>query len=372
MANPKQKDRFRLAPPFVWVSWAEQRRQYWVRFFFATILLLYFLTSASFPPVLFGRQGLLGLIAVYFMGTAAFMLHARWQPESMRRAQAAMWFDYIVFALVIAHDPSPVIPTMLVLLTVLLSNGLRYGESLMESGLAGAILAIPLILALRGWGGGIVPEMGTFLMFFLYAVLALYAAMLMWQVQRLRRRFRHVSFRDEATGMLERRAVFEAAEVMFNLHARSGRPAVLLLVDIPGLPQISDSAGRAMANRLLREFARLLRMNLRNYDVAGRYRWNQFVLLLPDTDARHASQVASRIRESATRRLADFLGRPVTVNMVMAQAPLDATDFGALLEKSLRAIDALSRLDVPVKGVPLISEVEDLVRVRSNPNPAYE
>jgi GGDEF domain-containing protein len=321
------------------LSWAAQRRQFWVRYFFLSLLVLYFLSIETVAPILWGLDGVLILAGLQAGLIAVSMLWARLRPLSIWRVAAGFWADYLLLGLMVAHDPNPALPSALILLTVLFGHGLRFGPLALESVLGGSLLVLPAIMTLRASAAGIMPETATFMTLFLYAVLAMYGAMLIWRSERLRRSLDRHSPLDVATGVRTRRALAEQADVLFNMHARSGRPLVLALFQI-ALPDQPDPALRSNLRRqVLRTCGEVLRYGLRSYDLAGRQDEDRFVVLFPDTDEADGAVAATRVQQALLRRLTQVWGAPVRVRLVQVQAPADGGDYGRLLALSLARMD---------------------------------
>lgn len=96
---------------------------------------------------------------------------------------------------------------------------------------------------------------------------------------------------DELTGVANRRAVFRAgAEILGS----SGRMAVVMF-DLDRFKQINDTYGHLAGDRILADVAAVFRTNTRYNDLIGRYGGDEFVLLLPDTDADEAREISDRI-----------------------------------------------------------------------------
>ncbi len=87
----------------------------------------------------------------------------------------------------------------------------------------------------------------------------------------------------------------------------SGRLAVMFL-DLDGFKSINDRHGHFYGSRSLREVGSLIRSAVREEDVVSRYGGDEFVIVLPDTDAEGALAVAERIRSALRdhRFLAEF------------------------------------------------------------------
>lgn len=332
------------------LSWTAQRRQFWVRYFFLSLLVLYFLSVETVAPVLWGLDGVVVLASLQAALIAASMVWARLRPLSTWRVAAGFWIDYLLLGLMVAHDPNAALPSAPILLTVLFGHGLRFGPLALESVLGGSLLVLPAIMTLRASLAGIMPETATFMTLFLYAVLAMYGAMLIWRSERLRRSLDRHSPLDVATGVRTRRALAEQADVLFNMHARSGRPLVLVLFQLT-LPDQPDAAIRGdLRRRILRTCGEVLRYGLRSYDLAGRQDDDRFVVLLPDTDEAEGAVAATRLQQALLRRLSQVWGAPVQVHMARVQAPGDGGDYGRLLAHALACMD--ETVQAPPGGPP--------------------
>ena len=165
----------------------------------------------------------------------------------------------------------------------------------------------------------------------------------------LQRSFRHAQLLNEAradakTGLLnaatwEREA---AAEV-----ARAGRthsPLAVALLDLDLFKQINDTHGHLLGDEVLRAIARLLTSVLREYDVAGRFGGEEFVMLLPQTRAPDALRIAERVRAHIARLgITGPGGERISVTASIGVAALDAGSSRQLTELLAAADAALYR-----------------------------
>lgn len=106
----------------------------------------------------------------------------------------------------------------------------------------------------------------------------------------------HRAGNDALTGLPGRAALQQRLVAEHAMHGRSGRPCALAVVDIDHFKQINDRHGHLAGDRVLAEFARLLRASLRPYDGVYRYGGEEFVLVLPGANASQAARVLDRIR----------------------------------------------------------------------------
>src|SRR6202047_4616139 len=104
---------------------------------------------------------------------------------------------------------------------------------------------------------------------------------------------------DFLTGAVTRRELEKALTQEWLRAQRSAAPLSLLLADIEGFTAYNAALGDEQGDDCLKSVAAALRsVAQRPADVLGRYAGGQFALLLPDTDAEGASNVAQRAIEA--------------------------------------------------------------------------
>ena len=106
----------------------------------------------------------------------------------------------------------------------------------------------------------------------------------------------HRARTDPLTGLPNRRAFTELARVEIERAQRFGQPLSLVAIDLDHFKSINDGHGHAVGDAVLVDFARRAQAQLRVIDLLARIGGEEFVLLLPGTDAEGAFQVAERIR----------------------------------------------------------------------------
>ena len=103
-------------------------------------------------------------------------------------------------------------------------------------------------------------------------------------------------FCDHLTGVVNRRAFFEAAELELDRNRRAPRPTALILVDADHFKSINDRHGHAGGDAVLRYLGGLLAATFRQVDVVARVGGEEFAVLLPSCDLEGALAVAERLR----------------------------------------------------------------------------
>jgi diguanylate cyclase (GGDEF)-like protein/PAS domain S-box-containing protein len=100
-------------------------------------------------------------------------------------------------------------------------------------------------------------------------------------------RLRTLSYRDELTGLYNRRGFFNLAEQVVQQARRDKQSPVVYLVDLDGLKPINDTYGHAEGDVALKRVANVLKRTFRQSDVVARIGGDEFAILtLEDADAK--------------------------------------------------------------------------------------
>jgi diguanylate cyclase (GGDEF)-like protein len=134
-----------------------------------------------------------------------------------------------------------------------------------------------------------------------------------------------MSSRDALTGLANRRSFELALGREVDRVARSGEPALLLMVDIDHFKRVNDSHGHAAGDLVIRAVAQALTDSIRPMDLVARIGGEEFAVLLPNCPAAFGPQVAARVRQRVARTAvalpSDGQTLAVTVSVGGAFAP---------------------------------------------------
>jgi len=114
--------------------------------------------------------------------------------------------------------------------------------------------------------------------------------------------------RDALTGLMNRRCFMEQARSVLASHARFQDEVSVLFFDLDHFKDVNDAYGHHFGDDVLRDFASVLKINVRTCDLACRYGGEEFVILLQKTGKDGAMTLASRIQEFLVS--AHFRDRP--------------------------------------------------------------
>lgn len=103
---------------------------------------------------------------------------------------------------------------------------------------------------------------------------------------------------DSLTGLMIRRALVRSFRRDLASARRHNRPLTVAVLDLDHFKSVNDTYGHMMGDMVLKTFAEVMRQSLRGSDLAGRWGGEEFVIVLPDTDAAGALIVLEKIRRA--------------------------------------------------------------------------
>ena len=101
---------------------------------------------------------------------------------------------------------------------------------------------------------------------------------------------------DYLTGLSNRRQFEREGSRLLDLGRRHAEPVTLVMMDLDHFKTVNDTFGHQLGDEVLKEVASLMRYVCRQSDVAARWGGEEFVLLLPKTDADGGEKQAERLR----------------------------------------------------------------------------
>lgn len=139
------------------------------------------------------------------------------------------------------------------------------------------------------------------------------------QLSRDVEKLRDLAYRDEMTGLLNRRAFFDRANAEFEMAKSSKEPLSVAILDIDHFKSINDEYGHPKGDEVLKAFGKLLKGSLRLHDIVGRIGGEEFAVCLPNSQPMNAYGTFERLRTRLSKEhlLSDDKGklRPVTVSI---------------------------------------------------------
>jgi len=138
-------------------------------------------------------------------------------------------------------------------------------------------------------------------------------------------RLKEFSFKDELTGLYNRRFFAIRLDEEINRYRRFNRPMAVVMLDLDGFKAVNDRMGHAAGDETLRDVAHVLSKNSRVTNVVCRFGGDEFAVLLVETSGAGAQLYADRIRQLIARYPFAH-GCRVSASFGVANVPGDAAE----------------------------------------------
>ncbi len=145
---------------------------------------------------------------------------------------------------------------------------------------------------------------------------------------------------DALTGLPNRVALEEAAELAIERAQKKNGQFAVLMLDVDRFKAINDSLGHQAGDEMLAELSRRLRRLLRHNDTLARLAGDEFTILVTELrNARDAEAVAEKVVEALGQRFS-IGGVEVhpSVSIGISTFPLDGENFEVLLRRAKAAM----------------------------------
>ena len=111
---------------------------------------------------------------------------------------------------------------------------------------------------------------------------------------------------DALTGFYNKHQLSERLKQEFANSQRQKTPLSVIMTDIDFFKGVNDTYGHAVGDLVLKTVSDVIRLQLREYDIAGRYGGEEFTIILPNTNAKSALMVAERLRKTVEKTNIDI------------------------------------------------------------------
>lgn len=144
-----------------------------------------------------------------------------------------------------------------------------------------------------------------------------------------------LAYRDELTGVLNRRSFLLQADETWQRLREQGRSACLLMLDLDHFKQVNDALGHEAGDRALMRFARQIDAGKRSGDLFGRIGGEEFALLMADIELdqakRLADQMVARCRQLAAGESGEHM---LSTSIGIARIAVGDRDLAATMKRA--------------------------------------
>ncbi len=159
---------------------------------------------------------------------------------------------------------------------------------------------------------------------------------------------------DPLTGLANRRALEEALDREISRAERYGSDLSVMMFDVDHLKGVNDAHGHEAGDAVLLHLTAVLRDSVRTSDVPGRWAGDEFLVVLPDTKAEPARQMATRLLAGLGDAPPRIGGRPIQATVSIGVAERQRAESAAAL---VRRVDA-AMYDAKKEGRACITVAE--------------
>ena len=148
-------------------------------------------------------------------------------------------------------------------------------------------------------------------------------------------------FVDKLTGLYNRAYFDDQIEREIERANRSGTSLALLMADLDHFKRINDNHGHQAGDKALAHLASIMKINIRQIDVAARYGGEEFAILLPSITRARAVRTAERLRRVVADAnfgevIPELAGMKMSISLGLALYPDDAATSKQLIDRADR------------------------------------
>ena len=175
------------------------------------------------------------------------------------------------------------------------------------------------------------------LIFFLILLIVLISIVSSYIYITDKNKLKILSQTDYLTKVFNRVRFMEMASYEFDRAERYGSTFSIVMIDIDFFKKFNDSYGHNLGDEILVELSNLITKNLRKTDLFARWGGEEFVCLLPDTDAHGALTLAENIRKKVEEKHFYHVGH-ITISLGVYQMSSRDVFVGDIIEKADKAL----------------------------------
>lgn len=153
---------------------------------------------------------------------------------------------------------------------------------------------------------------------------------------KLYKEIERLAITDSLTGLHTRRYFLDRFEEELKRATLRKLPLSFLIMDVDRFKNINDEYGHLTGDHVLREIGEIIKQNIREIDIAGRYGGEEFTVALPDTNKEGARFAAERIRAAVEKTVMRAYDNDIrsTISIGTTTYPQDGKTSHELLDRA--------------------------------------
>lgn len=155
--------------------------------------------------------------------------------------------------------------------------------------------------------------------------------------KKLEQRLRDLATKDELTGLLNRRAGYNAFEQTLRISERHHNSLCIALLDLDRFKMINDQYGHQSGDKALKMVSRIFSQRVRSTDILMRWGGEEFLLVMPHTALKAAINVCEELRLQLQKSALEVPGGEL--KMTMSCGVTELSGHNNTIEKLVREAD---------------------------------
>jgi diguanylate cyclase (GGDEF)-like protein len=136
---------------------------------------------------------------------------------------------------------------------------------------------------------------------------------------------------DELTGLNNRRTIIQS--LYQELSVRKYRDLSVMFIDVDSFKQCNDSFGHQNGDRILSAIGKMILSIIRDYDIAGRYGGDEFLIILPDANIQQGRVVAEALAAKVRNSTMTIAGEKLEITLSIGISSL--IDYGDYISRKI-------------------------------------
>lgn len=157
-----------------------------------------------------------------------------------------------------------------------------------------------------------------------------------FEVEKRTKELEHIAITDGLTNLYNRAKMDIELQKLEGIFKRYGRLFSVIIIDIDYFKAINDTFGHQVGDLVLKQFAKILKENIRNTDFIGRWGGEEFLIACPETSEENAKKLALNLKNIIENTIFEKVGKK-TMSLGIAQISEDL-DLDNLINNADKAL----------------------------------
>jgi diguanylate cyclase (GGDEF)-like protein len=142
------------------------------------------------------------------------------------------------------------------------------------------------------------------------------------ELEKIKDKFEILATTDSLTNINNRYSLMNMLESEMSRAKRYNTPLCVMMYDIDFFKNVNDTFGHDVGDSVLIELSNLMKQNLRDVDIIGRYGGEEFMIVLPNTPLEATKNFAERLRMKVEENNFEIAGK-ITISMGVIELDKD-------------------------------------------------